>query len=198
MLFSDHKIQLHLKDADISYFPSFLNKETSDFYFQDLLQNISWKQDEITIFGKTHLQPRLTALYAENSKPYSYSGITMHPKPFIKSLNEIRKKVELEIKTKFTSCLCNLYRNGSDSNGWHSDNEKSLGPNPIIASVSLGAERNFQLKHKTEKRLKQNLVLNHGSLLIMQGKTQEYWLHQIPKTKKEIGKRINLTFRIIN
>ncbi|MBN2867403.1 MAG: alpha-ketoglutarate-dependent dioxygenase AlkB [Flavobacteriaceae bacterium] len=196
MLFSED-ISLNLPDSDIKYYPNFFNKEEADAYFYSLLNRINWQQDDITVFGKTYKQPRLTALFGNNGKPYSYSNITMHPKDFSKELMQIKNKVETKANTKFTTCLANLYRNGNDSNGWHADNEKELGQNPIIASVSFGAERYFHLKHKNDKSLKQKLLLQHGSLLLMQGETQHHWLHQIAKTKKDIGQRINLTFRII-
>ena len=161
------------------------------------MAEIEWRQDNITVFGKTYAQPRLTAFFADNDKPYGYSNIKMRSKPFGGHLLLIKQILENELKIKFTSCLANLYRNGQDSNGWHADNEKELGLNPIIASVSLGEERIFHLKHKTDKTLKTKIKLEHGSLLLMKGATQRNWLHQIPKTKKPIGKRINLTFRII-
>jgi len=162
-----------------------------------LLDEIDWQQDTITLFGKTHLQPRLTALYANNKNPYTYSNIKMHPKVFTKNLKPIKAYVDKQANVHFTSCLANLYRDGKDSNGWHADGEKELGENPIIASVTFGAERIFHFKHKYDKNLKQRLVLKHGSFLLMKGTTQKYWLHQLPKTKRSIGKRINLTFRII-
>jgi alkylated DNA repair dioxygenase AlkB len=121
----------------------------------------------------------------------------MQPKPFSKSLLEIKEKIDEISQVVFTSCLANLYRYGADSNGWHSDNEKELGENPIIASISFGEERYFHFKHRTKKTLKHKIKLQHGSLLLMKGSTQNHWLHQIPKTKKDIGKRINLTFRNI-
>ena len=196
MLF-ESPIILKMKDADVIYYPTFFNKNDADFYFNNLLETINWQQDTITIFGKTHLQPRLTAFYANNGKTYKYSSIIMQPHTFEGHLLKIKNTIETKLKIKFTSCLANLYRNGKDSNGWHSDNEKELGANPIIASVSFGVERPFHLKHQFNKDLKHKLILEHGSLLLMKGKTQANWLHQIPKTKKEIGKRINLTFRII-
>lgn len=198
MLFpEEHPIALNLPDADILYYPSFFNTIEANNFYNNLLQDISWQQDSITLFGKTHLQPRLTALYANNNNAYTYSGITMYPKSFLPDLATIKSRIESLIPKEFTSCLCNLYRNGKDSNGWHSDNERELGKNPIITSVSFGAERVFHLKHKTIPNLKHKLILHHGSLLIMKGGTQKHWLHQIPKTQKDIGKRINLTFRII-
>ncbi|WP_396601714.1 alpha-ketoglutarate-dependent dioxygenase AlkB family protein [Algibacter sp. R77976] len=196
MLF-ESAINLNLKGAEITYYPNFFNNNEADNYFKSLLANIEWKQDTITLFGKTHLQPRLTAFYADNKKNYKYSNIIMQPHAFKDDLLGIKNKIETDLKIKFTSCLANLYRNGSDSNGWHADDEKELGENPIIASVSFGAERVFHLKHKTDKLLKTKLILQHGSLLLMRGETQNNWLHQIPKTKKIIGNRINLTFRII-
>ncbi len=195
-LFSN-KIELNLPNADICYFPDFLNKNEAEWYFNLLLDKVQWQQDDITVFGKTYKQPRLTALYADNEKSYTYSNITMHPKVFTKELLELKNKVEEISKVEFTTCLLNLYRDGNDSNGWHTDNEPELGTNPIIASVSLGAERLFKLKHRYDSNLKKDLLLQNGSLLVMKGETQHKWLHQIPKTKKTVGKRINLTFRII-
>jgi len=197
MPFSKEYIDLNLQDANIKYYPSFFNKEISDYYFERLKQNIKWQHDSITLFGKTHLQPRLTALYGNNEKSYTYSNITMHPKIFTKDLLKIKEFVEKHLKVKFTSCLANLYRDGQDSNGWHADDEKELCEEPIIASVSFGTERVFHFKHKLDKNLKIKLVLEHGSLLVMKGTTQKFWLHQLPKTKRKIGSRINLTFRII-
>jgi len=195
-LFSD-KIDLKLPDSNISYYPNFLDIEKADSYFNRLRQEIPWQQDDIKVFGKIYAQPRLTALFGNNGKPYSYSNITMHPYTFSGELLEIKKKIETKTNLVFTTCLVNLYRDGKDSNGWHADNEKELGQNPIIASLTLGQERFFHLKHKTDKELKQKILLQHGSLLLMKGSTQHNWLHQIPKTAKPIGERINLTFRII-
>lgn len=196
MLF-ESSINLNLKDADVIYYPNFFNVNEANRYFDALLENLKWEQDDITIFGKTYLQPRLTAFYADNKNTYKYSNITMKPHSFNGELLEIKETIEAELQTKFTSCLANLYRDGKDSNGWHADDEKELGKNPIIASVSFGAERIFHFKHKKDSALKSKLILQHGSLLLMQGETQHNWFHQIPKTKKQIGKRINLTFRII-
>ncbi|TNJ43541.1 alpha-ketoglutarate-dependent dioxygenase AlkB [Tamlana fucoidanivorans] len=188
---------LNLKDANVSYYPKFLNQREADAYFLSLLKNIKWQHDVIKFFGKTYEQPRLTSFFANNGKAYCYSNITMQPHRFTKDLLKIKSRIESQFNVIFTSCLANLYRNGSDSNGWHADNEKELGLNPIIASISLGTARVFQLKHKKNNLLKSKIVLEHGSLLLMQGETQSNWLHQIPKTRKIIGKRINLTFRYI-
>jgi len=197
-LFPSEKINLALPDAKIEYFPCFFDSEKANLLFQRLLQETPWQQDTITIFNKTHLQPRLTALYGNNGKPYSYSGITMQPHPWNAPLTFIKEAVEQLCQTEFTTVLLNLYRNGNDSMGWHSDNERELGKNPVIASVSFGAERVFQMKHNTIKEAKQSLTLKHGSLLVMAGSMQHFWKHQIPKTKQNIGERINLTFRKID
>ncbi|MGS2740094.1 alpha-ketoglutarate-dependent dioxygenase AlkB family protein [Sinomicrobium sp. M5D2P17] len=196
-MYKNSTYRLPLKDAEVLYYPGIFSMERSLFYYQSLMEKALWQQDEITLFGKTHPQPRLTALYADNLAPYSYSGITMHPHPFFPELAEIKEKVESVCGESFTSCLLNLYRSGKDSNGWHADDERELGPNPVIASVSLGGERYFHFKHKKEKELRHKILLENGSLLLMKGSTQHHWLHQIPKTAKKIGPRINLTFRNI-
>lgn len=195
--FLKSKIIFDLVDADITYYPFFFGIDDAQKIHRELLEKIPWQQDPITVFGKTHLQPRLTALFGNDGKPYSYSNITMQPHPWTPLLQQIKYKVEQNADAHFSSVLLNLYRNGKDSNGWHADNEKELGQNPIIASVSFGAERYFCLKHKSDKTLKQKILLKNGSLLIMKGTTQHHWLHQIPKTTKPIDSRINLTFRII-
>ncbi|GAA4274398.1 alpha-ketoglutarate-dependent dioxygenase AlkB [Aquimarina gracilis] len=190
-------ISLKMPDAEVIYFPSFFNKVLATDFFERLSKTIKWQQDNITVYGKTYPQPRLTALYAINNNSYRYSGITMNPKPFTEELLAIKEKVDIACNVSFTTCLLNQYRDGQDSNGWHSDNEKELGTNPIIASLSFGAERWFHFKHKTDKQLKRKILLENGSLLLMKGTTQEFWLHQIPKSKKILHPRINLTFRII-
>ncbi|TBN03573.1 alpha-ketoglutarate-dependent dioxygenase AlkB [Hyunsoonleella flava] len=188
---------LNLKDADVTYYPNFFSKNEADTFFKNLKAEINWQQDEIKVFGKVYNQPRLTSFFATNEEPYSYSNITMYPHVFEKDILKVKHLIESELNINFTSCLANLYRDGKDSNGWHADDEKSLGKNPVIASVTFGEERPFHFKHKKNKLLKEKMILKHGSVLLMQGFTQENWLHQIPKTKREIGPRINLTFRII-
>jgi len=201
-LFSSSAFQqeqhINLPNAEISYFPSFLSTQEADQYFQIFQNETAWKQDDIKIFGKIYKQPRLTALYGEKGKSYSYSNITMNPTPFTASLLEIKRRIKEICDTSFNVVLLNMYRNGSDSNGWHSDDEKELGRNPVIASVSLGAKRMFQLRNKGDKISKYNIELTHGSLLLMKGETQHFWQHQVPKTKKEVQPRINLTFRVIH
>jgi alkylated DNA repair dioxygenase AlkB len=196
-LFQPEPIVFNLPDAAIIYYPNFFSKEESDIIFDELTNDIPWQQDDIKVFGKVHPQPRLTALFGNQGKSYSYSNITMQPHAWNPFLQKIKSKVENISVANFSTVLLNLYRNGKDSNGWHADNEKELGVNPIIASVSFGTERVFQLKHNTIPNLKQNIILEHGSLLLMKGTTQHFWKHQIPKTAKPIGSRINLTFRLI-
>jgi alkylated DNA repair dioxygenase AlkB len=196
-LFQSEPIVLHLQDAEIIYFPHFFDKKEADAIFTQLVKHIPWQQDDIQVFGKIHPQPRLTALFGNEGKPYSYSNIKMQPYPWTLLLQKIKSYVESVSDTNFTTVLLNQYRDGKDSNGWHADNEKELGSNPVIASVSFGAERIFQLKHNSISGLKQNIILEHGSLLLMKGTTQHFWKHQIPKTSKPIGPRINLTFRVI-
>ncbi|MGB5434287.1 MAG: alpha-ketoglutarate-dependent dioxygenase AlkB [Maribacter sp.] len=188
---------LKLADADITYYPDFIDSQKADAYFAHFRSTIPWQQDDIKVFGKVYPQPRLTALYGAEGKTYSYSNITMQPKLFTGELLEIKNSIEAIAQVEFNACLLNLYRNGQDSNGWHSDDERELGQNPIIGSISLGQERPFHLRHKKNKYMKHKLLLNHGSLLLMKGKSQHFWQHQVPKTTKPIGERINLTFRML-
>jgi alkylated DNA repair dioxygenase AlkB len=197
LLFPQEKIVFDLPDADIVYYPNYFDSQKSNDFFKKLQTEVPWQQDKITIYGKIHPQPRLTALYGNEGKPYGYSNIVMHPHPWSSLIMFIKNEVEEVCPENFTTVLLNKYRTGKDSNGWHADNEKELGRNPTIASISFGAERVFQLKHNNIANLKQNIVLQHGSLLLMKGTTQHFWKHQIPKTSKDIGERINLTFRII-
>lgn len=190
-------IDLELKDGEAKYYPDFIEPKLASQIFDLLLSETPWQQDDIKVFGKTYAQPRLTALYANNEKPYSYSNITMYPHKFSNTLISIKEQVEEISGNSFTTCLLNLYRHGQDSNGWHADDEKELGINPVIASVSFGAPRAFHLKHRKDPDEKRKIILENGSLLLMKGATQHFWLHQIPKTKKEVGQRINLTFRVI-
>ena len=196
-LFPKEKIVLPLPDAVFEFYPNFFNKEEADLLYEKILAETPWQQDDITIFGKKIAQPRLTCLYGNEEKPYSYSGITMQPNSWNTTLIYIKDKIEQTAEKNFTTVLANLYRNEKDSNGWHADNEKELGRNPIIASVSFGEERKFQLKHNTNPEAKITLNLNHGSLLLMKEGSQVYYKHQIPKATQPKKARINLTFRTI-
>ena len=196
-LFPSEKLTFDLPNAEIEYYPNFFDADKSIMLFEKLLNEIPWQQDNITVFGKTHPQPRLTSLFGNEGKPYSYSNIVMQPHHWNPLLMFIKNEIEEVCSENFTTVLLNLYRDGKDSNGWHADNEKELGRNPVIASVSFGAERSFHLQHNTITDAKLKITLENGSLLLMKGETQHFWKHQIPKTAKSIAPRINLTFRII-
>ncbi len=192
----EEKQDFDIQNGEYVYIPDFFKKPEADAFFNSLLNNIRWKQESMNMYGKQINFPRLTAWYGENDKPYSFSGITLNPLPWSKELLEIKKKIEPKAGVEFNSVLLNRYRDGNDSISWHTDAEKELGRNPVIASVNFGAERKFQLKHM-ETGEKVELVLKHGSLLVMKGELQHYWKHQVPKTKSKVGERINLTFRVI-
>ncbi len=197
-LFSDNTpLNLLPNNGEAFLFSPFFSKKDSDSLLQDLLTNINWKQEPIKIFGKPVMQPRLTAWYGNTGKVYSYSGITMQPLPWTNNLQFIKKAIEKKTGTVFNSALLNYYRDGKDSMGWHRDNEKELGTNPSIASVSLGASRIFKLRYYTDKTISHSIELSHGSLLLMKGPTQHHWEHQVAKTAKPVGARINITFRYI-
>jgi len=188
---------IELQGASLLYIEDFLSTEQADKLFDNLMDYDHWRQDHIKMFGKEILQPRLTALFSDNHNAYTYSGLTMHPEIFPSYLASVKERCEEICEQSFNACLANLYRDGQDSMGWHADDEKELGTNPVIASVSIGEPRMFHLKHRKDKNLTYKKRLQHGSLLVMRGETQKFWKHQLPKTKKQIGPRINLTFRKI-
>lgn len=184
--------------AEALLYPDFFSKEESDLYFQLILQQSPWKQEPIKLFGRSVMQPRLTAYYGDEGVQYSYSGVTMHPEQWTETLQEIKLRLERKFITTFNAALLNYYRDGNDAMGWHRDNEKELGKYPVIASVSLGEPRIFQFRSYEEKMPIVSVELNHGSVLLMRGETQQYWEHQLPRTKKVKSARVNLTFRFIN
>ena len=196
-LFPKEKIILPLPDAVFEYYPNFFTNDEAEALFKKIHDETKWQHDEITIFGKKIAQPRLTCLFGNEGKPYSYSGITMHPNPWNATLVYIKEKIEAIAQQHFTTVLANLYRNEKNSNGWHADNEKELGRNPIIASVSFGEVRKFQLKHNNNPDAKLTLNLSPGSLLLMKEGSQIHYKHQIPKATQSKKDRINLTFRTI-
>ena len=160
-----------------------------------LLEEVDWKQRSIRLMGREVLQPRLTAWYGDAA--YTYSGVTLTPVPWTPLLSELRDLVVAEVGECFNSVLCNMYRTGADSMGLHSDDEKELGPHPVIASLSLGAARVFVLRHRKKKAPPVKIELTHGSLLVMRGTAQAFWKHEVPKDPSASGPRINLTFRRI-
>jgi len=181
---------------NVRYLPGFLAE--ADAAFAELLQATPWRQDNIRIMGREIAQPRLTAWYGEPGATYTYSGLTLSPLPFTPLLARIRAAVEAIAEGRFNSALLNYYRGGADSVSWHSDNEPELGPDPVIASVSLGATRRFDLRRRDDHALRAAYDLEHGSLLLMGKGCQTAWQHQVAKTKAPVGPRINLTFRLIS
>lgn len=184
------------KDGIVSYYPDIIKNDKADRYFDLLLKNICWKNDEVIVFGKHIVTPRKVAWYGDSDFLYTYSNVPKKALVWTHELLELKKIVEDVTKTGFNSCLLNLYRNGDDSISWHSDDEKSLGKNTIIASLSFGAERKFLFRHKQTKQTI-SVILEHGSLLVMKERTQDDWLHSLPKSRKITKSRINLTFRTI-
>jgi alkylated DNA repair dioxygenase AlkB len=175
------------------YFPHFFPPDEADALFAALQKDIAWKQEQGR-FG--HSFPRLTALYADEGVVYTYSGVTYPSLVWTTELDAVRRRVEQAAGAPFNSVLLNRYRGGSDSIGWHADDEPELGVNPVVPSISLGAERRFLLRHKKSGR-KIEHALKHGSLLVMAGTLQHHWMHSIPKSTAPVGERINLTFRNI-
>lgn len=185
-----------IHNGEFVYLPNFFSKQESDGFYISLKNNILWKQESMNMYGKKIDFPRLTAWYGDNDKPYSFSGITLSPSPWNEEIIAIKNKIEPESNVIFNSVLLNRYRNGLDSISWHTDAEKELGRNPVIASANFGETRKFQLRHIVTKE-KLEIELKHGSLLIMRGELQHFWQHQVPKSSKPLKERINLTFRVI-
>ncbi len=185
-----------MENAEVVLYSNFFSLEESDRILTELQDTIRWRQDKIKLFGKEYDQPRLVAWYADAGKTYTYSNILMQPTAWTPVLAGIRDRIQEVTEARFNSVLINYYRHGRDSMSWHSDDEPELGRNPVIASVSFGAERVFHFRHRFEQQ-KVKVLLTNGSLLMMQGETQHFWQHQIPKTQRAIAPRINLTFRMI-
>ena len=192
----DAEINLLPKDGTVNYYGKILDQKQSDRFYQTLLETIEWKNDEAVIFGKKILTKRKVAWYGDENFEYTYSNSTKKAIPWTKELLQLKKMAEEKTGEKFNSCLLNLYHDGSEVMAYHSDGEKDLKKDGAIASLSLGAERKFSFKHKETKE-KVELILEHGSLLVMKDETQSFWLHRLPPTKKVFTPRINLTFRTI-
>jgi len=186
---------LDVPEAEVIFHPSFFPTAQADRLLEQLVETTQWRQDSMKMFGELKPLPRLTAWYGDAGARYVYSGIVNEPLPWTTALVEVKAAVEAASGVAFNGVLLNRYRDGRDSMGWHADDEPEFGEDPVIASASFGGTRNFQLKHKRRKELKANVELTHGSLLVMRGGTQANWLHQIPKTAKPVGERLNLTFR---
>lgn len=196
-LFSSDKITNILPyDGVTNYYGAVLDAAQSDFYYQQLLENINWKNDEAIIFGKKIITKRKVAWYGDSEYSYTYSKVTKTANIWTKELLELKAIVEKESGETYNSCLLNLYHSGDEGMGYHSDGEKMLKKNGAIASLSLGAERKFSFKHRESKQ-RIDVLLERGSLLVMKTTTQTHWLHRLPPTKKVNTPRINLTFRTI-
>ena len=183
-------------DGNVTYYGKVFSQDRADYFLEELLKNIEWKNDEAIIFGKHYITKRKVAWYADEAYEYKYSNITKQGLAWTPALLELKKLVEEITGETYNSCLLNLYHTGDEGMAWHSDGEKDLKRNGAIASLSFGAERKFSFKHKATKETV-SLLLEHGSLLLMAGTTQTHWLHRLPPTKKVFSARVNLTFRTI-
>ncbi len=190
--------RLPIDDAHLELFEDFDCGVDANVLMNRLIDKVDWREESITLFGKTHLQPRLFAWYGDEQASYQYSGLALEPLAWIDELSDIKRRVSEHCGAEFNSVLLNYYRNHRDSMGMHSDDEKELGREPIIASLSFGATRVFKLKHKRRIDLKPlRIPLSNSTLLVMRGKTQQYWKHGIDKLSAPCGPRLNLTFRQI-
>ncbi len=186
------------KDGQAIYFGSIINNEDKLSFFNDLLNNIEWRNDVVLMFGKEITTKRKAAFYADRGIEYTYANKTKKGLLWNAPLLEMKQLIESYTKSSYNACLLNLYHDGNEGMGWHSDDEKEILPNSSIASLSLGVDRKFSFKHKTTKETF-SIMLENGSLLEMRGPIQKNWWHALPKTSKVISPRINLTFRqIIN
>ena len=198
-LFSDvHDASVNLLpyDGEVYYHGKLIQQAEADSFFHDLMINIPWENDQHIIFGKRIVTKRKMAWFGDESFAYTYSQVTRTALPWTKNLTVLKAMVEKISEENYNSCLLNLYHAGEEGMGWHSDDEKELKKNGAIASLSFGAERKFQFKHKRTGELV-DTFLEHGSMLLMKGTVQTHWLHRLPPTKKVLNPRINLTFRTI-
>ena len=189
-------------DNGFKLYTDFLSARLANDYLQRLLSDVDWRQDTLKLHGREHSIPRLHQWYADEGVSYSWSGIEMQPQDWIAPLAELRDRLQRKTRHTFNSVLTNLYRDGNDSMGWHADDEPELGAKPVIASISLGAERDFQLRRMRSGTARShspavNVLLPHGSLLLMSGSSQQEWQHALPKRRRVAKPRINLTFRCI-
>jgi alkylated DNA repair dioxygenase AlkB len=184
------------KDGTVNYYGKLFNRQEANDYLDRLFNAIDWRNDEAIIFGKKIMTKRKVAWYGEKPFAYTYSKITKYALPWTKELWDLKTIVEKETEETYNSCLLNLYHSGEEGMAWHSDGEKDLKKNGTIGSLSFGAERKFAFKHKLTME-KVELILEHGSLLVMKDTTQTFWLHRLPPTKIFTQPRVNLTFRTI-
>lgn len=200
LLFNDitnDQRHIPVKDGKLIHLPGFIDETASENLLDNLRKEIIWKQETLKIFGRQYLTPRLTAWYGDAGMTYNYSGLKLQPLDWTPSLQEVKQQIEQKIQCTFNSVLLNWYRNGNDSMGWHADDEKELGKNPVIASLSLGQARYLHFRRKDNHKDSFKILLENGSLLIMSETLQHYWQHALPKSTKPMGERMNLTFRTI-
>ncbi|MCJ8338248.1 MAG: alpha-ketoglutarate-dependent dioxygenase AlkB [Pseudomonadales bacterium] len=188
---------LPIVDGQLSLDQGFLSIKQADALLQQLLAELPWRHDHLTVFGKSHLMPRLHCYQSEQNLNYQYSNLTLQPQSYHAKVLQLKRYLEAVTGQSYNAVLINLYRDGLDKMGWHSDDEPELGNNPSIASISLGAQRCFKLRHRDKSAADIALQLNHGSLLLMAGELQQHWQHCLPIRKKIIQPRINLTFRYL-
>ena len=188
---------IDLPDAQLAHDPHWLPPAAAAALFALLRQEVAWEVHRIRLFGREVDSPRLSCWIGDADAGYRYSGTYFEPRPWPQVLQPIRARLARELGVAFNSVLANLYRSGADAMGWHSDDERELGAMPVIASLSLGAERRFVLKHRREPDRKLAIALGPGSLLLMSGDTQRHYRHSLPRTARAVGERINLTFRVV-
>ena len=191
-------IEPTLPGATLRFHPHWLEAEAADRLFDALRDGLPWSVHRIRLFGREVDSPRLSAWIGDPAAVYRYSGTAFTPHPWTAALASLRDRLQQGLGVPFNSVLANLYRDGRDAMGWHSDDEPELGPRPVIASVSLGGVRRFALKHRRDAALKGVLELPHGSLLVMSGDTQRLYRHALPRTSRVVAARINLTFRQVD
>ncbi len=186
-----------LPGAELCLVPGWLQPEAADALLDGLLEQVRWEVHRIRMFGRVVDSPRLSSWIGDDGASYRYSGTSFAPQPWTEPLQALRVRLTAALDTPFNSVLANRYRSGSDSMGWHSDDEPELGECPVIASISLGATRRFVLKHRHDPSIKAGIALEHGSLLVIRGDTQRFYRHGLPRTARPVAERINLTFRRI-
>ena len=196
-VFGDEGQHLNLPANLLQYIPCIFNSNESKHFMKAFIEQIPWEQKQITMYGKQLLTPRLTSWHGDAHKAYAYSGNKFNPLPWTPELLKIKHKIEPLAGVLFNSVLLNYYRDGNDSVAWHSDDETELGGQPVIASVSFGQPRRFDVRNKTDKNIKYAIMLEEGSMLLMKGDLQQKWEHRIAKSTLPMNSRVNLTFRVI-
>jgi len=194
---SDDSELIELADADLRYFPRWVDADLADGWLSDLSAQTPWSQPQIKLYGRSIAVPRLVGWYGDADAHYRYSGFTHEPLTWTPLLADIRQRVQQQVGQRLNGVLLNYYRDGQDAMGWHSDDERELGQQALVVSLNLGATRRFDFRRKGTSRIEYSIPLEHGSLLVMSGLTQHYWQHQIARTRKVRAPRLNLTFRQI-